>query len=104
MAAGTRFEDGYVAMLERVADWAPSGHAVRSLLNCGMQRRSCKCCVMRDAGQDGPPVFRVTHAAADTIARKKKKNYGAIANRATSTLFGIIESENPSYPNAKRRC
>ncbi|MEM5542382.1 LacI family DNA-binding transcriptional regulator [Sulfitobacter sp. AS92] len=48
-----------------------------------------KDCVMRIAGQDDHPFSRYTCPPLTTIAQ----DYGAIANRAASTLFRIIESE-----------
>ena len=48
-----------------------------------------KDCAMRIAGQDDPPFSRYTCPPLTTIAQ----DYGAIANRAASTLFRIIESE-----------
>ena len=44
---------------------------------------------MRIAGQDDHPFSRYTCPPLTTIAQ----DYGAIANRAASTLFRIIESE-----------
>ncbi|KZZ24937.1 LacI family transcriptional regulator [Sulfitobacter sp. HI0082] len=48
-----------------------------------------KDCAMRIAGQDDHPFSRYTCPPLTTIAQ----DYGAIANRAASTLFRIIESE-----------
>lgn len=48
-----------------------------------------KDCTMRIAGQDDHPFSRYTCPPLTTIAQ----DYGAIANRAASTLFRIIESE-----------
>ena len=48
-----------------------------------------KNCTMRIAGQDDHPFSRYTCPPLTTIAQ----DYGAIANRAASTLFRIIDTE-----------